>query len=140
MNPINLLVDYKPKAEDNSFLRNKIVEFNTAILHEQASQFTVLAKNEQGDIIGGATVWEHSDAFYIDILWVDEEHRKNKIGSQLIQQIAEQALTKNIRKLFVDTFAFQAVDFYLKQGFIVIGKLENYLLGHDRIYLRKDLG
>ncbi len=94
----------------------------------------------KGDIIGGATVWEHSDAFYIDILWVDEEHRKNKIGSQLIQQIAEQALTKNIRKLFVDTFAFQAVDFYLKQGFIVIGKLENYLLGHDRIYLRKDLG
>ncbi|CEG55936.1 GNAT family N-acetyltransferase [Legionella fallonii] len=58
---------------------------------------------------------------------------------QIIIAIIEQAAIKNIKKIFVDTYAFQAVDFYIKQGFSIIGRLDKYLLGHDRIYLRKDL-
>ncbi|HHF7346550.1 GNAT family N-acetyltransferase [Legionella feeleii] len=139
MNSINYIVDNSPNARDNSLLREKILEFNSRILNEQASQFSILAKNKQGDMIGGATVWEHSDALYIDILWVDEKYRKNRIGSHLINKVIEQALSKNILKIFVDTYEFQAEDFYIKQGFLVIGRLDNYLLGHDRIYLRKDL-
>ncbi|HAT2017054.1 TPA: GNAT family N-acetyltransferase, partial [Legionella pneumophila] len=29
--------------------------------------------------------------------------------------------------------------FYLKQGYIHLGIIKNYLNGHDRIYLRKEL-
>lgn len=139
MNIIDFSVIPNPSEEYNIFLRNKIVEFNARFLHEQASQFSILAKNRKNDIIGGATIWEHSDALYVDILWVEENYRKKKIGTQLLNKIIEQAGFKNIKKIFVDTYDFQAVDFYIKNGFFIIGRLNQYLLGHDRIYLRKDL-
>lgn len=139
MSKINFGVDHSPGSEDNVFLRKKIVDFNAQFLHEQATQFNVYAKTEKNDIIGGATIWEHSDALYIDILWVDEHYRNQKIGSKLITEIIAQARKKNIKKLFVDTYDFQASDFYLKHGFFVIGRLEKYLLEHDRIYFRMNL-
>lgn len=37
------------------------------------------------------------------------------------------------------THSFQAIDFYIKQGLVVIACFDNYLLGYDRVYLRKDL-
>lgn len=49
------------------------------------------------------------------------------------------ALDKGIPKIFVDTYAFQAQEFYLKHGFNEIGVIPGYLLGYGRIFLRKDV-
>ncbi|MFC7782801.1 GNAT family N-acetyltransferase [Legionella taurinensis] len=140
MSTVNILVDNNPSDESNARLRNGIVDFNAKYLHEKASPFSIFAQNNKNEIIGGATIWEHSDAFYIDILWVEENYREQGVGSRLLNELFNQATIKNVKKIFVDTYEFQAVDFYKKQGFFVIGRLEDYLLGHDRIYLRKNLG
>lgn len=140
MSTVNILVDNSPSDENNARLRNGILDFNAKYLHEKASQFSIFAQNNKNEIIGGATIWEHSDAFYIDILWVEENYREQGVGSRLLNELFNQATIKNVKKIFVDTYEFQAVDFYKKQGFFVIGRLEDYLLGHDRIYLRKNLG
>jgi GNAT superfamily N-acetyltransferase len=136
---VNILVDNNPSDEKNALLRKGIVDFNAQFLHEKAHPFSIYAKNSDNEIIGGATIWEHSDALYIDILWVEENYREKGIGSQLIHEVFKQATVKNINKIFVDTYEFQAVDFYKKHGFFVIGRLEEYLLGYDRIYLRINL-
>jgi len=39
----------------------------------------------------------------------------------------------------LDTFDFQAQDFYLKHDYIVFGVLENAPKGHRRFYMKKDL-
>lgn len=139
LSTIKILVDNNPSDENNAFLRNGIVNFNAQFLNEKASSFSIFAKNPENKIIGGATIWEHSDALYIDILWIENSYREQGIGSQLINEILNQATIKNLKKIFVDTYEFQAVDFYKKHGFFVIGRLEDYLLGNDRIYLRKNL-
>ena len=139
MNTINISVDHTPDDAIIALLREGIVGFNSKFLHEKASQFIIAAQNSKNDIVGGATIWEHSDALYIDILWVEENYRDKGVGSRLINAIVEQAKLKNIKKLFVDTYDFQASGFYIKHGFFIIGRLENYLLGHDRIYLRMNI-
>lgn len=139
MNTVSILVDHNPNDVVIASLREGIVGFNSKFLHEKASQFIITAKNNKNDIVGGATIWEHSDALYIDILWVEENYRGKGVGSRLINAIVEQAKLKNIKKLFVDTYDFQASGFYIKHGFFIIGRLDNYLLGHDRIYLRMDI-
>ena len=53
--------------------------------------------------------------------------------------IDEIAINKRISKLFVDTYAFQAQAFYQKHGFYCIGTIPEYLLGYDRIFMRKDI-
>lgn len=140
MSTIQFIVDNNPSSNDNSVLREGIIAFNVSCIHEKAKSFSIFSKNESNEIIGGATLWEHSDAIYIDVLWVAENYRHRKIGSQLIDEIVNQARIRKRNKLFVDTYDFQALDFYKSQGFYVIGKIEKYLLDHDRIYLKMDVG
>jgi len=64
---------------------------------------------------------------------------KNGIGSKLMNMIKDEAKNKSIKKLFVDTYAFQAQEFYKKHDFNVIGIVPEYLLGYDRIFMRKDI-
>ncbi|MFC3909299.1 GNAT family N-acetyltransferase [Legionella dresdenensis] len=140
MNRTIIEVDYHPDNANVDFLRQKIIDFNKRYLHEKASQFNVLARDDKNHcIIGGASVWQHSDALYIDILWLEEGYRRQKLGTEIINTIAEQANKNNIKKLYVDTYDFQAVDFYVKQGFLIIAEVKNYLLEHDLVYLKKEL-
>jgi hypothetical protein len=40
----------------------------------------------------------------------------------------------------LDTFDFEAKDFYIKHGYDVFGVLEDWPLGHKRYYMKKVLG
>ena len=77
MSNIAYIIDYNPKAEDDKIIRNGIVAFNNAIIKEQATHFSIFAKNND-TVIGGALIWQHSDALYIDVIWVEEYHRKKR--------------------------------------------------------------
>ncbi|MCS5711927.1 GNAT family N-acetyltransferase [Candidatus Berkiella aquae] len=138
MSTITYILDSNPTTEDDKILRDGIVNFNREVVKEKATHFSIFAK-DSNNIIGGALVWEHSDALYLDVLWCDENNRKHGIGSKIIQMIQSYARNKNLPKIFVDTFDFQSEAFYLKHGFYRIGVIPQYLLEHDRIYLRKDI-
>lgn len=56
-----------------------------------------------------------------------------------MEMLAEKALSDKIHNIFTDTYAFQAQGFYGKQGFKVISTVPHYILGHDKIYLKKEL-
>ena len=76
---------------------------------------------------------------YIDILWVNDTCRRKGIGTQLMQKVQENAKQKGCSLIHLDTFDFQAKDFYLKQGFEIFGTLKNCPPGHTRFYMKKDL-
>lgn len=138
MNSIQYFIDNSPKPADDKILREGIVNFNREIVKEKATHFSIFAKNNT-EIVGGVSVWEHSDALYIDVLWCNEKNRQKGIGTKIIAMIDKIAKDKRLPKIFVDTFAFQAETFYLKHGFYRIGVIPQYLLGYDRIYMRKDI-
>ena len=75
----------------------------------------------------------------IDILWVDCVNRKKGIGSKLLAEVEELARGKGAQLIHLDTFDFQAKDFYIKQGYEVFGKLQDCPKGHCRYYLMKRL-
>lgn len=138
MDAFEYLIDNKPNASDDKIIREGIVNFNSRIINEKATHFSVFAKKE-GQIVGGALIWEHSDALYIDVLWCDKNYRRKGVGTKLIIMIDSVAVNKKLSKIFVDTYAFQAQAFYQKQGFYCIGTIPQYLLGHDRIFMKKDI-
>lgn len=138
MNTIKYILDENPTTENDKIIREGIVAFNKQIIKEQASHFSIFAKHGN-KIIGGALIWEHTDALYIDVLWCDENFRKQGIGSKIISMIDNVARNKMLTKIFVDTYEFQASIFYQKHGFYCIGTIPSYLLGYDRIFMQKDL-
>lgn len=68
-----------------------------------------------------------------------EDLRSAGIGSKLLDYAEKEAINRNIQISTTDTFEFQAVNFYRKNGYNEIGVITNYLKGYDRVFFRKKL-
>ena len=56
-----------------------------------------------------------------------------------LEEVENDAKSKGAKLIHLDTFDFQAKEFYEKQGYIVFGILENCPEKHYRYYLKKVL-
>lgn len=75
----------------------------------------------------------------VDILFVDKRYRRHDFGSYLLQRVENEARDIGVTLSHLDTFDFQAKDFYLKQGYEIFGTLDECPPGHKRYYLKKKL-
>lgn len=76
---------------------------------------------------------------YIGVLWVEEEYRGQKLGTKLLDRVEQEAKALGVTLVHLDTFDFQAPDFYLKHGYEIFGTLEDCPPGHKRYYMKKNL-
>ena len=76
---------------------------------------------------------------YIDVLFVEETHRGKQLGSLLLNKAETEAKLMGGSLSHLDTFDWQAKDFYLKQGYEVFGVLEDCPAKHKRYYMKKTL-
>ena len=86
----------------------------------------------------------HSEYFnhwlYIKLLWVCKSERGQGLGTRLIEQIEDEALTLGLDRSYLCTYSYQAPDFYLKHGYREFARLEDCpVYGEDKIYLAKPL-
>jgi GNAT superfamily N-acetyltransferase len=88
-----------------------------------------------GGVIG-ATYW---DWLYIDLLWVKEELRGQGYGHRLLTVAEEEARKRGAKNAYLDTFSFQAPDFYEQHGYRVFGTLDGFPAGHQRYFMTKEL-
>lgn len=79
------------------------------------------------------------NSYSCDILWVSEEYRKSGFGTKLLKEMEKIAVEENCKLIHLDTFDFQAKDFYLRHGYEVFGVLEDCPESHCRYYLKKKL-
>lgn len=75
----------------------------------------------------------------VDILWVDENYRGQGYGSRLLIEVEKIAKDKGCTFIKLNTFSFQAPDFYKKHGYKVIAAIDNAPKGHKHYYLIKEL-
>jgi GNAT superfamily N-acetyltransferase len=86
--------------------------------------------------LAGATYW---DWFYIDVLWVREELRGQGYGRRLLALAEQEARQRGAKSAYLDTFSFQAPDFYMRHGYQVFGELPDFPAGHRRYFMTKQL-
>jgi GNAT superfamily N-acetyltransferase len=90
-------------------------------------------------IAGGVIGETHWEWFFINLMWIKEELRGCGYGHQLLLAAEQEARQRGARNAYLDTFSFQAPDFYKKHGYQVFGVLQGFPEGHQRIYLTKQL-
>ena len=130
--------------KETQFVDDKIVAFNRSHApFTQDNDFVSLnfhIKNENGLVIAGINSLMYCwGMLYIDVLFVDERHRGQQLGSLLLRKVEAEAKSMGASLSHLDTFDWQAKDFYLKQGYEVFGILEGCPEGHKRYYLKKVL-
>ena len=91
------------------------------------------------EIVGGVIAATHWDWLNIDLMWIKAEFRGQGYGHKLLIQVEDKARELGARKAYLDTFTFQAPEFYQRHGYQVFGELQNFPTGHQRYYMTKEL-
>jgi len=120
-------------------LISSVREFNADLIgHADSKPLTVVARDAEGQLIGGVagrTIYGH---YLIEVVWVAQSERLAGLGTELMNEAERQARQRGCYGAQVDTASFQAPSFYEKLGFRTIGTVEDFPRGHARHFMQKD--
>lgn len=127
-------------AEAMDVVREGLKRFNVEQIGSYAYEdFQLYARDSGGQVIGGMFGHFGMGWLYIDYFWLNDTLRSHGLGSQLLKKAEDEARCRGCKGVFLYTYSFQAPDFYQKQGFQIMGVLEDCPPGHQRYYLKKSL-
>ena len=120
-------------------LDDRLRMFNQDAVGDPGFSRVTLTVRDRGRIVGGLAAEIYYGWMFVVALWIAEKHRGMKHGTALIRRAEAVARERGARKVWLDTFAFQADGFYRKLGYRPFGRLKDYPPGHSRIWLAKGL-
>ncbi|MFF8973219.1 GNAT family N-acetyltransferase [Streptomyces sp. NPDC014995] len=132
-------------------LRSRLLDTNTAaspVLRalrgtpaEREAPLHVWAMDDAGDLAGGLVGHTWTTWLHVTYLWVDERHRGSGLGTRLLTEAERLARReRGCRRVRLETWDFQAPDFYRKLGYEVVCVIEDYPPGITEFTLTKRLG
>lgn len=129
-----------PRAEDIQLLNDGLAE-NTRQKRDMLPLdfFAFFIKDEKNQIVGGCAGDNMYGCLYVGQLWIKETLRGQGYGTHLMQETETLAKKHQCHFMAVNTFDWEALDFYKKMGFYV--EFERHGFHKDAIFyfLRKDL-
>ena len=130
----------KPEESAWGIIGRGLNEYN----HQQAGKenfqrICFALRSSTQEIVGGAVGELYWGWFHLDLLWLKEEFRGQGYGHRLLEQIEAEAQKRGAKHVYLDTFSFQAPEFYKKHGYQVFGELPDFPAGHQRYFLTKGL-
>lgn len=140
-------MDYKIencRGDDEKCILKGLLAYNDSqVSPAQRAKYVEVQKkvtDSEGNILAGCLAGIYFGCVLaVDILWVSESCRHQGLGSKLLQAVESEGKAAGCTLVHLDTFDFQAKDFYRKQGYTLFGTLEDCPQGHCRYYLKKNL-
>ncbi len=114
--------------------------FNAQQAGEHQSQRLCFVLRGADEVVVGGVIGELGWGWvHIDLLWISEGLRGRGYGHRLLLRIEDEARQRGAKNVYLDTFSFQAPDFYKRHGYQVFGELQDFPTGHQRYFLQKQL-
>lgn len=130
-----------PGEEERAAILKPLRAYNFSKAGDPHSETIALLvrDNETNEVIGGlyGDIFHHW--FFIELLAIPEQCRGQGTGSELMRMAEAIAREKRCVGMWLDTFDFQAPDFYARHGFTAFGHLDDFPPGHKRFFLQKRL-
>ena len=128
------------KEQDRETIFQGLLEYNLERIEDKnPKDLGVYFQNETGEKLAGLIGDTHGNWLTVKYLWVSEELRGKRIGSQILKQAEDTAKQRGCKYAFLDTFSFQAPMFYKKHGYKEVFALEEYPVTGKRYYFTKTL-
>ncbi|MCX4906188.1 N-acetyltransferase [Streptomyces sp. NBC_00878] len=143
-------IETEVDKERTQFLRSRLRVTNTAASAELRSlrgtpgerevPLQVWALGAGGEVAGGLVGHTWATWLHVAYLWVDERHRGSGLGSQLLSRAEHLAhSSRGCLNARLETWDFQAPEFYKKQGYEVVCAIPDYPPGITEYTLTKRL-
>ncbi len=133
-----LKIEYVEKPEWE-IIGGGISDFNSQNAGDDSGDDLCFVLREGQEIVGGvigATYWKW---LYINLMWIREDLRGKGFGQRLLSLAEAEARKRGAKNAYLDTFSFQAPNFYQKHGYEVFGELPDFPKDHTRFFLKKAL-
>ncbi len=130
-----------PNKSEISSIYEGLREFNLAYFPELYElEFGVFIRDDEQNIIGGAIGNIILSIMHIKYLWLAESLRNQGIGTRIISILEAKAIDRGLSSIALETYSFQAPEFYKKLGFIETGKFEHYpCFGVNKLFFQKNV-
>lgn len=102
-------------------------------------EMMVAAYDKDHLLLGGIKGHTQRGWLYVGWLWVRDDSRHLGLGTHLMKLAEKEALKRGCHASYLNTYSFQALEFYKKHGYEVFGELNDFPKGHSRIFLKKTL-
>lgn len=99
----------------NDQIHEKLKDYNRNFMKE-LNDYSYHIESD-GKTIAGIVAGSTYDSLEIDYLFVDEEYRRNGLGTKLMKHVEDLAKSNGIKTILVNTYSFQAPEFYKKLGY-----------------------
>ncbi|TWO66052.1 GNAT family N-acetyltransferase [Caenimonas sedimenti] len=134
---------YTPTPEEvhSGELGRRMRQFNYRFVGEygQVQPVWVSAKDEGAGLVGGLRGFVFLSWLNVELLFVDESARHQGVGRRLLEAAEQKARDLGARNATLNTFEWQARDFYIRQGYEEFGRIDDYISGFYSAYMKKAL-
>jgi len=103
-------------------------------------RLAAMAHTADGQPVGGAVGRTWGECCELQQLWVSAVHRHQGVGSRLLQDFEQRARARGCGLVYLDTFSFQAPEFYKAHGYEVAFEVRGYTQGVVKHTMTKRLG
>lgn len=137
---MEFVVTDKIEEKDRDLVFSHLLEFNLQRLEDKhPKDLGVYHRDENGDLLAALIGQTHGKWLTVRFLWVAEACRNQHIGTAILEKAEETAKSRGCKYAFLDTFGFQAPEFYKKRGYTEVFRLTEYPCEGSRIYFTKSL-
>jgi enamine deaminase RidA (YjgF/YER057c/UK114 family)/GNAT superfamily N-acetyltransferase len=126
--------------DDMQFIREVIYEFNKSTVNNRNySPLSIFVRDDASVIVAGILGGMWGGWLHITELWVREDLRNQGYGTRLLQAAENEARTKGCRSVYLETFSFQAPEFYIRHGYQRAGQINDFPPGYTHFIMWKSL-
>ncbi|MFB9950163.1 GNAT family N-acetyltransferase [Rhizobium puerariae] len=138
---IRIEIESQPDEHDRRLIDEGLDIFNFAKAGpDNAQDLWIMARDDDGGLLGGLKGRTFYAWLFIDWLWVSPAARGQDVGVRLVAKAEDAARERRCIGAYVDTFSFQAPDFYRRNGYEEFGRIDGLPPGHACIWLKKTFG
>jgi len=138
--PLTIADEDAPEDDAQRVIANGLDAHNAGLgLPGDWSARWIIGRDAEGAIQAGLRYLTAFEWLFVHLLWVAAPYRSQGIGARLLSEAESVAREKGCRGAYLDTFTFQAPEFYRRHGYQEFGRLDDFPPGHARIWFTKRL-
>ena len=135
---IVLRVEEDPDAADVALLDDHLSAFTIAESgHDDVRPVAVFARDGDGHVVAGIHGWTWGHCCELVTLWVAEASRGQGMGRALLAAAEAEARDRGCIQVTLFTHGFQAPELYVREGYDVVGILDDYPAGSATYWFKK---
>lgn len=119
------------------FIHKRLQDYNAQFMKE-FSDFSYHIEVD-GSIAAGIVAESVGDTVEVEFLFVEEAHRGCGLGRKLLEHVETAAREQGIRRILLNTYSFQAPDFYRRMGYQEVLQLKPAFDQFSQSYFVKEL-